>query len=167
MMYEQWSVRPANVKEKNPNAIQIDQDKLYTGMGIVQAVPGPVFSVASFTGGLALKDQGSAMQLLGCLIGTIAIFLPSALLVLFFYPVWHNLKKYAVVYRSLEGINAAVVGIMISSTLYISKDISLTDGNVISSINLLVILATVLLLRFTNTFSALIVLLCLALGYFL
>jgi hypothetical protein len=56
---------------------------------------------------------------------------------------------------------------MISSTLYISKDISLTDGNVISSINLLVILATVLLLRFTNTFSALIVLLCLALGYFL
>jgi chromate transporter len=88
-------------------------------------------------------------------------------LVLFFYPVWHNLKKYAVVYRSLEGINAAVVGIMISSTLYISKDISLTDGNVISSINLLVILATVLLLRFTNTFSALIVLLCLALGYFL
>jgi chromate transporter len=167
MMYEQWSVRPANVKEKNPNAIQIDQDKLYTGMGIVQAVPGPVFSVASFTGGLALKDQGSGMQLLGCLIGTIAIFLPSALLVLFFYPVWHNLKKYAVVYRSLEGINAAVVGIMISSTLYISKDISLTDGNVISSINLLVILATVLLLRFTNTFSALIVLLCLALGYFL
>jgi len=167
MMYEQWSVRPANVKEKNPNAIQIDQDKLYTGMGIVQAVPGPVFSVASFTGGLALKDQGSAMQLLGCLIGTIAIFLPSALLVLFFYPVWHNLKKYAVVYRSLEGINAAVVGIMIASTLYISKDISLTDGNVISSINLLVILATVLLLRFTNTFSALIVLICLALGYFL
>ncbi|MFM7646135.1 MAG: chromate efflux transporter [Sphingomonadales bacterium] len=167
MMYEQWSVRPTNVKEKNPNAIQIDQDKLYTGMGIVQAVPGPVFSFASFTGGLALKNSGRSMQLLGCIIGTLAIFLPSALLVLFFFPVWHNLKKYAVVYRSLEGINAAVVGIMIASTLYISRDISLTDGNVVSSINLLVILATMLLLRFTKIFSVLIVLFCLGLGYFL
>jgi chromate transporter len=167
MMYEQWSVRPANVKEKNPNAIQIEQDKLYTGMGIVQAVPGPVFSFASFTGGLALKDLGPSMQLLGCLIGTLAIFLPSALLVLFFFPVWHNLKKYAVVYRSLEGINAAVVGIMIASTFYISRDISLVDGNVISSLNLLVILLTILLLRFTKVFSVLIVLFCLGLGYFL
>ena len=167
MMYEQWSVRPNNVKENNPNAIKIDQNKLYTGMGIVQAVPGPVFSFASFTGGLALQDRGLVMQLVGCLIGTIAIFLPSALLVLFFFPVWHNLKKYAVVYRSLEGINAAVVGIMIASTLYISRDISLIDGNVISSLNLIVIVATMLLLRFTKVFSALIVVLCLALGYFL
>jgi chromate transporter len=167
MMYEQWSVRPNNVKENNPNAIKIDQDKLYTGMGIVQAVPGPVFSFASFTGGLALKDQGASMLLLGCVMGTIAIFLPSALVVLFFFPVWHNLKKYAVVYRSLEGINAAVVGIMIASTLYISRDISLVDGNVISSLNLIVIVATMLLLRFTKIFSALIVVLCLALGYFL
>ena len=86
---------------------------------------------------------------------------------LFFFPIWHNLKKYAVVYRSLEGINAAVVGIMIASTFYISRDISLIDGNVVSSINLLVIVATVLLLRFTKVFSVLIVLLCLALGYFL
>lgn len=167
MMYEQWSVRPSTIKEKNPNAIQIDQDKLYTGMGIVQAVPGPVFSVASFTGGLALKEQGRSMQLLGCLIGTIAIFLPSALLVLFFFPIWHNLKKYAVVYRSLEGINAAVVGIMIASTLYISRDISLTEGNVSSGLNLIVIASTVLLLRFTKVFSVLIVLLCLAMGYLL
>jgi chromate transporter len=167
MMYEQWSVRPNNVKENNPNAIKIDQNKLYTGMGIVQAVPGPVFSFASFTGGLALQDRGLVMQLVGCLIGTIAIFLPSALLVLFFFPVWHNLKKYAVVYRSLEGINAAVVGIMIASTLYISRDISLIDGNIISSLNLIVIVATMLLLRFTKVFSALIVVLCLALGYFL
>ena len=86
---------------------------------------------------------------------------------LFFFPVWHNLKKYAVVYRSLEGINAAVVGIMIASTLYISRDITLVDGNVISSLNLIVIVATMLLLRFTKIFSALIVVLCLALGYFL
>jgi chromate transporter len=107
------------------------------------------------------------MQLLGCLIGTIAIFLPSALLVLFFFPIWHNLKKYAAIYRSLEGINAAIVGILIASTLYISRDISLLENNTTSWVNLLVIISTVLLLRFTKIISPLIVVACLLLGYFL
>jgi chromate transporter len=167
MMYEQWSVRPNTVKERNPKAIQIDQQDFYTGMGMVQAVPGPVFSFAAFTGGMAMKGEGNSRQLLGCIIGMIAIFLPSTLLVLFFFPIWHNLKKYAVVYRSLEGINAAVAGIMVASTLYISRDISILDTNIISFANLVVIIGTVLLLRFTKVFSPLIVLLCLALGYFL
>ncbi len=167
MMYEQWSVRPETIKEKNPNAVQIDQEKLYTGMGIVQAVPGPVFSIASFTGGMALKDMGTEMQVLGCLIGMIAIFLPSALLVLFFFPIWHNLRKYAVVYRSLEGINAVVVGIMIASSFYIMRDISLVGPNTISKINILVILGTILLLQFTRFIPPLIVMACLLLGYFL
>ncbi len=167
MMYEQWSVRPEAIREKNPNVVQIDQEKLYTGMGIVQAVPGPVFSIASFTGGMALKDMGTEMQVLGCLIGMIAIFLPSALLVLFFFPIWHNLRKYAVVYRSLEGINAVVVGIMIASSFYIMRDISFVGPNTISKINILVILGTILLLQFTRFIPPLIVMACLALGYFL
>lgn len=167
MMYEQWSVRPNTVRERNPKAIQIDQKDFYTGMGMVQAVPGPVFSFASFTGGMAMKGEGTTRQILGCIIGVVAIFLPSTLLVLFFFPIWHNLKKYAVVYRSLEGINAAVAGIMIASTIYISRDISIMDTNVVSIANLLVIVGTILLLRFTKVFSPFIVLLCMALGYFL
>lgn len=107
------------------------------------------------------------MQLLGCLIGTLAIFLPSALLVLFFFPIWHNLKKYAAIYRSLEGINAAIVGILIASTIYISRDISLLENNTTSWINFVVIISTVLLLRFTKIVSPVIVAACLLLGYFL
>jgi len=104
---------------------------------------------------------------LGCLIGMIAIFLPSALLVLFFFPIWNNLKKYAAVYRSLEGINAVVVGIMIASTFYIMRDISFTEANAISFVNIAVIVGTFLLLNFTRLASPLIVLGCLLLGYFL
>ena len=168
MMYEQWSVRPGEkkVKEKNPNAIQIEEQDMYTGMGIVRAMPGPVFSIASFTGGMALKDMGVEMQALGCLIGMIAIFLPSALLVLFFYPIWHNLRKYAAIYRSLEGINAAVVGIMIASTFYIMKDISFF-GNMqtISLVNIAVFAGTFLLLQFSKLPPPFVVLGCLLLGY--
>lgn len=175
MMYEQWSVRPEEekVKERNPNAIQIDQNDMYTGMGIVRAMPGPVFSIASFTGGLALRDMGGSkgqknmMQLLGCFIGMVAIFLPSALLVLFFFPIWNNMKKYAAVYRSLEGINAVVVGIMIASTLYMMKDISFSEIKPISSlISVLAIMGTFLLLNFTRIAAPFIVITCLLLGYF-
>jgi chromate transporter len=93
--------------------------------------------------------------------------LPSALLVLFFYPIWNNLKKYAAVYRSLEGINAVVVGIMIGSTFFIMKDISLIEPKTISLINVSVIAGTCLLLVYTRVPSPVIVAGCLLLGYFL
>ncbi|HEY6063813.1 MAG TPA: chromate transporter [Chitinophagaceae bacterium] len=174
MMYEQWSVRPEEkkIKVRNPNAIQIDENDMYTGMGIVRAMPGPVFSIASFTGGLALRDMGGSqreknmMQLLGCFIGMVAIFLPSALLVLFFFPIWNNMKKYAAVYRSLEGINAVIVGIMIASTFYMMKDISFSEVKPISSlISVIAILGTFLLLNFTRIAAPFIVITCLLLGY--
>ena len=169
MMYEQWSVRPEAkaIKERNPNVVQIDEKDMYTAMGIVRALPGPVFSIASFAGGTALKDMGKEMQIIGCLIGMVAIFLPSALLVLFFFPIWNNMKKYAAVYRSLEGINAVVVGIMIASTFYIMKDITFSDVKPMSSfISIMVIMGTFLLLSFTRIAAPFIVLSCLLLGYF-
>jgi chromate transporter len=165
MMYEQFSVRPKAIKNKNPNVVQIDEGDMYTGMGIVRAVPGPVFSIASFTGGMALKDMGPEMQVVGCLIGTIAIFLPSALLVLFFFPIWSNLKKYAAVYRSIEGINASVVGIMIAATFFMMKDISIIEVKTISFVNVAVILGTFLLLQFTRIAAPFIVIACIVLGY--
>ncbi|MEP6713727.1 MAG: chromate transporter, partial [Ferruginibacter sp.] len=121
MMLDQYVVRPyaPKIAIKNPNAIKIERSELLTGYGMVRAIPGPVFSVASFTGGIALKDKGYKMQVIGCIIGTIAIFLPSALLVLFFFPVWQYLKKFVGVYRALEGINAVVVGVMWAATLYL------------------------------------------------
>lgn len=171
MMYEQFSVRPDAVKSKDPEVIKIDKDDMYTGMGIVRALPGPVFSIASFTGGMALQDYGKTqeerafMQFVGCIIGTVAIFLPSALLVLFFFPIWHNLKKYAAVYRSLEGINAVVVGIMIASTFYLMKDISLLDVRLGSLMNAIVIAGTFTLLQYTRIPPPFIVIGCLLLGY--
>lgn len=167
LMYEQFSVRPERVKNKNPNVIQTNKEELLTGIGIVRAVPGPVFSIASYAGGLALKEEGASMQILGGIIGMIGIFLPSALLVLFFFPIWNMLKKYAIVYRSLEGINAAVLGIMVGSTIYIMKDILFFSSIEQGILNTIIVAATALILIFTRLPAPIIVLLCLILGYFL
>lgn len=171
MMYEQFVERPLSetVKRKNSgkseSVVQIDRDAFYTGAGMVRAMPGPVFSIGTFMGGMAMKDRGTWWQILGCVIGTISIFLPSALLVLFFFPIWHNLKKYAVVYRSLEGINAVVVGIMVASVFYMLKDIALTDMKTVSVLNIGVILGTWGLLAYSKIPSPLIVVFCLLLGW--
>jgi chromate transporter len=61
--------------------------------------------------------------------------LPSFLVVLFFFPIWQKLKTYALFFRSLEGIYAAVVGIMLGSTMYLLKDI-LFDLGTLTSINI-------------------------------
>ena len=166
LMLDQYVVRPTSerVAKKNPDIIKVEREELLTGAGIVRAIPGPVFSIASFMGGIALKNEGPKTQLLGCVIGSIAIFLPSALLVLFFFPVWQNLKKFVVVLRSLEGINAAVVGIMIAATLYLLKDVSIISFNTISYINIGVIVGTLLVLLYTKIPPPLIVLVCLLTG---
>lgn len=167
LMLDQYVARPTSerVMKKNPDVIKVEREELLTGAGMVRAIPGPVFSIASFMGGIALKKEGPERQLLGCIIGSIAIFLPSALLVLFFFPVWQTLKKFVVVYRSLEGINAAVVGIMIAATLFLLKDVSVISFNSFSLINISVIAGTFLVLQFSRTPTPVIVLFCLLLGW--
>ncbi len=170
LMYEQYVTHSETklVNEPKSHVLQISKEDFLTGSGVVRAIPGPVFSIGSFTGGMALRDEGPSMQLLGCLIGTIAIFLPSALLVLFFFPVWNNLKKYAVIYRSLEGINAAVVGIMAGATCYLIKDtflFPLFEGKPIGIWNLVIVVATFLVLNTNKIPAPFIVLGCLVLGW--
>lgn len=167
MMESQFVERRERKGFVNRNALEMDQEDFYTGAGIIRAIPGPVFSLSAFTGGMALSGEGSHMQVMGIIIGAIAIFLPSALLVLFFFPIWQNLKKYAVVYRALEGINAAVVGIISGATVYMMRDISVTDMNTISAMNIAVIAGTFLLLQFTRIPSPIIVLACLLPGLFI
>ena len=166
MMLDQYVERPTTPKfaDNKANIIRIDRNELLTGAGIVRAIPGPVFSIASFTGGIALKNEGNRKQLLGCFIGSIGIFLPSALLVLFFFPVWQYLKKFIIVYRALEGINAVVVGLIWGSTLYLLKDMSIATINTVTILNIIVISGTFVTLTFTKIPAPVIVLFCLLLG---
>jgi len=167
LVVDQYVARPTADKfqDSKQGFIKLEKSELLTGAGFVRAIPGPVFSFASFTGGIALKDKGKPYQALGCLIGSIAIFLPSAFLVLFFFPVWQFFKKYVIIFRALEGINAVVVGVMFAGISYLLKDLSFNNFNLLSFYNLFVILITVLLLKFSKLPPPIIVALCLFLGF--
>ena len=126
IMYEQYVTRPESkhIQESKRDVIKIDRANFLTGTGLVRAVPGPIFSIASYMGATALKDRPVDIQIYGALVASVGIFLPSFLIVLFFFPIWQHLKKFAIFYRSLEGVYAAIVGIMIGASLFLIKDIS-------------------------------------------
>jgi chromate transporter len=171
MMYDQYVTRPTNkiIQANKRDVLKMEKEDFLIGYGMVRAIPGPVFSIGSFTGGMLLRNENNfKVQVLGCFLGSISIFLPSILLILFFYPVWNNLKKYAIIYRSLEGINAAIVGLMFGAFIYLVKDFAWADIISLKSSGfmfLIVAISTFLVLYKTKLPAPFVVLICLILGY--
>jgi chromate transporter len=169
VMYNQYVVRPERgyIKQFNKDVISIDRQSFLNATGVVRAIPGPAFSIAAFIGGVSMSDYSVAYQLAGCFIGASAIFLPSFLLGIFFFPLWEHLKIIESIRRSLSGINAAVVGIMFAGSFYL-----LQDSFLLMKVRelqylipyLLVFSTTLLLLLFTRISSPYIVLGVLFLG---
>jgi chromate transporter len=86
----------------------VSADAFLAGYGAAQAVPGPLFTFAAYVGALAPAPGGW----LGAGLATVAVFLPSALLVIGALPFWESLKRIARMRAALAGINAAVVGLV-------------------------------------------------------
>ena len=169
MMYEQYVTRPkSNVVKKNKrDVIKLTSTEFLTGSGFVRAIPGPIFSIASYTGAVALKEMGIPGQVLGAVIASMGVFLPSFFIVLFLFPLWQKLKKYAVFYRSLEGIYASIVGIMLGATFYLSMDVvmQLQTGDAIHWISFpIVFLASTYLLYYQKLAPQWIALSCVFMG---
>lgn len=86
----------------------LSKDEFLAGYGAAQAVPGPLFTFAAYLGAIMNGWQGG-------LLATIAIFLPAFLLILGTLPFWDSLRRSPKVKGVLMGVNAAVVGVLISA----------------------------------------------------
>lgn len=92
----------------------VGRDTFLAGYGAAQAVPGPLFTFAAFLGySMNTPPDG----LVGAALALVAIFLPSALLVVGALPFWERLRRLPLARRALAGVNAAVVGIL-AAALY-------------------------------------------------
>jgi chromate transporter len=82
------------------------------GYGAAQAVPGPLFTFAAYLGAvLGPPPHG----LVGAALALVAIFLPGFLLVVAALPLWGSLRRRPALRAALEGIDAAVVGILLAA----------------------------------------------------
>lgn len=140
------------------NGFMTNQEFL-TGYGLVQGLPGPMFSFSAYAGGMAARGSSTLVQVLGSIAGGIGIFLPGLLLIYFIYPIWENLKKIKGIKVSLKGINAVAGGLItVSSIILMQKSGFIID-------NIIITIVTVMLLLTKKIPSPFIVLLVLILGF--
>ncbi|MBO1902050.1 chromate efflux transporter [Leucobacter weissii] len=92
----------------------VAQDAFLAGYGAAQAVPGPLFTFAAYLGAVTTSGPSGA---LGAGIALLAVFLPSALLVVGAVPFWERWRASRRARRALTGVNAGVVGIL-AAALY-------------------------------------------------
>ena len=136
----------------------ITSSEFIAGVGILQAIPGPVFSFATFTGAITLKEFGFAGLLLGGAIGTVAIFLPGILIIFFIYPIWDQIKHFSPVKNAIEGINATSAGLVIASAYLLFRPVEVNE------MNMLILIGTLFVLLTTKIPNPIVVLMCIFVG---
>ena len=87
-------------------------EEFLSGFGLVQALPGPMFSFAAFAGGLSENHGTVTRQALGVLLGGFAIFLPGTLLLFCVHPIWEKFRSLSWVVKALAGLNATAGGLI-------------------------------------------------------
>ncbi|HAS6374983.1 TPA: chromate efflux transporter [Vibrio vulnificus] len=90
---------------------QISQDAFLTGYAAAQAVPGPMFTFATYIGYVLHPSS----PILGAIVATLAVFLPGFLLMLGVLKNWQLLAANPRVSGALQGVNASVVGLLVAA----------------------------------------------------
>ena len=90
----------------------VSADSFMAGYGAAQAIPGPLFAFSAYLGTVS---QIPPAGFIGALICLIAAFLPSFFLVFGTLPFWEQIRKYEGMRLAMQGINAVVVGLLLSA----------------------------------------------------
>ncbi|MEZ9883043.1 chromate efflux transporter [Vibrio splendidus] len=90
---------------------KLSQDAFLTGYAAAQAVPGPMFTLATYLGYVLMPSA----PITGALLATIAVFLPGFLLLLGVLKNWQAIASKPLVAGALTGVNAAVVGLLLAA----------------------------------------------------
>lgn len=129
----------------------LSSDEFINGYGMVQAIPGPVFSFSAYVGALSVDGMGIGGRILGAAMSAAGVFLPGTFLIFFVIRFWEELKKYRIVKASLEGITAVSAGMVIAAAVLLFMPMDQTI------INYILMVGTVAAMKFTKIPTPLIV----------
>lgn len=89
----------------------LSNETFIAGYGMANAVPGPLFTFASYLG----AAQQVVNPVAGVVLATLLIFLPGLLLMIGALPHWAALSQRPDMRRALAGLNAGVVGLLLAA----------------------------------------------------
>lgn len=92
----------------------VSETSMLTAYAAAQAVPGPMFTMASFLG----AEMQPNAPLMAAFTATLAIFLPGFILILALHNQWQTLASRPRIAGVIIAINASVVGFLISTLIY-------------------------------------------------
>jgi len=90
----------------------VTNEQFIAGYGATQAVPGPLFTFSAYLGAVMAAEPNGWT---GAAVALVAIFLPSFLLIAGALPFWDILRAVPAFQSALKGINAAVVGLLLTA----------------------------------------------------
>lgn len=90
----------------------ISSSRFLAGYGAAQAIPGPLSTFAAYLGAAMTPEPRG---LAGAALCLVAIFLPSGLLLAGVLPFWETVRQRRAAQGALSGINAAVVGLLLTA----------------------------------------------------
>ncbi len=104
-LLEQSVVRPGWVSESD----------FLAGYGAVQTLPGPLFTFSAYLGFVSRAIPNGFPGAVACLC---ALFAPGLLLAIGIAPFWGHWRQYRGARAALAGVNAAVVGLLVTALLH-------------------------------------------------
>jgi chromate transporter len=102
----------------------LDSKTFMDGIALGQVTPGPIVITATFVGYLIAG-------LVGAIVGTVAVFSPSFLMVLLTVPYLDRLQGSLIFRRALRGVLASFVGLLLAVTVQFSLAVSWTDRSLL------------------------------------
>jgi chromate transporter len=93
----------------------VGQQAFLSGYGVVQAMPGPLFSFGGYLGALVPPYEHRWVHAGVALVG---LFLPGLLLMAAVVPFWSALRRRPRLQAALRGVNASVVGILAAALVH-------------------------------------------------
>lgn len=120
----------------------LTSQEFLTGYGLVQGLPGPMFSFSAYAGGMAARGSTVLIQVISAVVSGLGIFMPGLLLIYFIYPVWINLKKIKGIKISLKGITAVAGGLIAMAAVILMQNSGFSIDNIIVMIITIILLLT-------------------------
>lgn len=96
----------------------IAQPPFLAGYGAAQALPGPLFTFATYLGAAIGAAQPHPHPFAFGMLALVGIFLPGMLLATAVLPLWSTVRTHPGIRRAMNGINAAVVGVLAAALIH-------------------------------------------------
>lgn len=97
----------------------VTEAQFFAGLGVVQAMPGPLFNLAAYLGAVAARRAG-VNAFVGIITAWLGLFGPGVVLIFGVLPFWGAFRQQPLYRRALPGLNSAAVGLVLAAAIDMS-----------------------------------------------